>query len=123
MNKDSLYAFYGSLRKGMNNYELYKEAMDYLFSARLKGFKLYSRGQYPCVIKSGERDSVLVEVFKIIDPLFERKIHEMEMSEGYTYEEVMIDDQNIGIYVFEDVRNFQEVKSGDWVSFFRQNIQ
>jgi gamma-glutamylcyclotransferase (GGCT)/AIG2-like uncharacterized protein YtfP len=123
MNKDSLYAFYGSLRRGMNNYERYREAMDYLFSAHLNGFKLYSRGQYPCVIKSSSHDSVMVEIFKITDKDFEKQIHELEMSEGYLYEEISIDKKMVGIYIYENVENFQEVKGGDWVTFFGDRLK
>jgi len=122
MNKDSLYAFYGSLRKGMDNYERYRDAMVYLYSIRLKDFKLYSRGLYPCVAKSTPENSVLVEVFRITDPQLEKEIHEMEMEEGYVYEEVLINDQRVGIYVFENIENFKEVESGDWVTFYRENI-
>ena len=122
MNKDSLYAFYGSLRKGMDNYERYRDAMVYLYSVRLKDFKLYSRGLYPCVAKSTPENSVLVEVFRITDPQLEKEIHEMEMEEGYVYEEVLINDQRVGIYVFENIENFKEVESGDWVTFYRENI-
>jgi len=119
MNKDSLYAFYGSLRRGMNNHERYKEALDYLFSARLKGFKLYSRGQYPCVSRSSNNNSVVMEVFRVTDRDFETRIHELEMSEGYVYEETIVGEKKVGIYVFENVENFQEVIDGDWVTFFR----
>jgi gamma-glutamylcyclotransferase (GGCT)/AIG2-like uncharacterized protein YtfP len=122
MNKDSLYAFYGSLRKGMDNYERYRDAMVYLYSIRLKDFKLYSRGLYPCVAKSTHENSVLVEVFRITDPQLEKEIHEMELEEGYVYEEVLINDQLVGIYVFVNIENFTEVKSGDWVTFYRENI-
>jgi len=122
MNKDALYAFYGSLRSGMSNYERYKEALEYQFSARLKGFKLYSRGQYPCVIKSNSDDSVVVEVFRVINHDFEIQIHHLEMSEGYVYEETYIDEKKVGIYVYENVENFQEVIEGDWVTFFRNRV-
>jgi gamma-glutamylcyclotransferase (GGCT)/AIG2-like uncharacterized protein YtfP len=122
MNKNSLYAFYGSLRRGMSNYKLYEDALVYLFSARLKGFKLYSRGQYPCAINANESDSVVVEIFRITDGHFEKQIHELEMSEGYVYQEVLIDGKNIGIYVYESAANFPEVNGGDWVSFFRERV-
>jgi gamma-glutamylcyclotransferase (GGCT)/AIG2-like uncharacterized protein YtfP len=119
MNKSALYAFYGSLRRGMNNYERYKEALDYQFSARLNGYKLYSRGQYPCVVKSST-DHVLVEIFKITDVSLEKEIHEMELQEGYLFEDVFINGMQVGIYFFKSSENFQEVLSGDWVTFFRQ---
>jgi gamma-glutamylcyclotransferase (GGCT)/AIG2-like uncharacterized protein YtfP len=119
MNKSGLYAFYGSLRRGMDNYELYKEALDYQFSARLNGFKLYSRGHYPCVVRS-PHGNVLVEIFLITDPLVEKEIHEMELQEGYSFQDVFVNGKSVGIYFFESSENFQEVVGGDWVTFFRQ---
>jgi gamma-glutamylcyclotransferase (GGCT)/AIG2-like uncharacterized protein YtfP len=121
MNKNSLYAFYGSLRRGMSNYERYKEALNYKFSARLKGYKLYSMGQYPCIIKSPESHSVHVEIFKITNSTLEKQIHEMELEEGYAYKDIIIDGNEIGIYFFNSFENFREVPGGDWVTFFRQN--
>jgi gamma-glutamylcyclotransferase (GGCT)/AIG2-like uncharacterized protein YtfP len=120
MNRNSLYAFYGSLRRGMNNYELHRDGMKYLYSVRLKGFKLYSRGQYPCVAKSNDESAVEAEVFHIIDAKIEKQIHDLEMSEGYFYDEVTIDNMQVGIYLYASVENFVEVKEGDWVTFFRQ---
>jgi gamma-glutamylcyclotransferase (GGCT)/AIG2-like uncharacterized protein YtfP len=120
MNRNGFYAFYGSLRRGMDNYERYKGALDYRFSTRLKGYKLYSMGQYPCVVKSSIDCSVLVEIFKITDPVLEEEIHEMEIEEGYFYEEVSIGSEYIGIYAFETHKNFNEVSEGDWVTFFGQ---
>ncbi len=120
MNDNSLYAFYGSLRKGMENHERYQTALDYLFSARLSGFKLYSRGEYPCITRSNQSDSVVIEVFRVTDSVVEKEIHEMEIEDGYFYDEVLINEKKIGIYLFEDVKNFSEVNEGDWVAFFRQ---
>lgn len=121
MNKNSLYAFYGSLRKGMSNYELYKDAMIYLYSIHLKGFKLYSMGEYPCCTKSAAENIIVVEVFKITNPVIEKEIHDMEIEEGYFYDEVTIQNDRVGIYLYNGIENFIEVKGGDWVSFFRQS--
>jgi gamma-glutamylcyclotransferase (GGCT)/AIG2-like uncharacterized protein YtfP len=118
MNQKGLYAFYGSLRRGMDNYERYKKALDYQFSARLNGYRLYSMGQYPCVVKSSAEYPVLVEIFRVIDPFLEKEIYEMEIDEGYFYEEVIVNGKSIGIYVFETHENFTEIPEGDWVTFF-----
>ncbi len=123
MNKNSLYAFYGSLRKGMSNYELYKEAMVYLYSVHLKGFKLYSMGEYPCIVKSDTDKTIVAEVVKITNPVIEKEIHDMEIEEGYFYDEVTIQNDQVGIYLYKAIENFIEVKEGDWVTFFRQNKQ
>ena len=103
----------------MSNYELYHAYMVYCYSLRLKGFSLYSRGEYPCAIKSNTENSIVAEVFNIIDPVVEREIDRMELEDGYFYDEVIIGAERIGIYLFPDNENFIEVAAGDWVTFFR----
>lgn len=121
MNPTSTYAFYGSLRRGMDNYAIYAAGLQYLYSARLTGFKLYSRGEYPCVVETGNRtDSTLVEVFKILNAETEEGIHQLELDEGYYLKNVQIQGNSVGIYLFKSAENYQEVLSGDWVDFFRK---
>jgi len=119
MNVDSLYAFYGSLRRGMMYHEVYKNGMDYQFSARLHGFKLYALEEYPFAVKTGQpSDSIVVEVFKITDPKTEKSIYELELEVGYYYDEVTVNAIAAGIYLYESPGNYPEVKGGDWVKFF-----
>jgi len=116
----SLYAFYGSLRRGMENYDLYKEHLHYLYSARLTGYKLYSRGQYPFAVRTGGVDAIVVEVFKITNPATAESIHQLELDEGYFSIEEVIDGKKTTIYLFKTSENYPEVPGGDWVTFFRQ---
>jgi gamma-glutamylcyclotransferase (GGCT)/AIG2-like uncharacterized protein YtfP len=119
MNINSLYAFYGSLRRGMMYYEVYKDAMEYKFSAQLDGFKLYALKEYPFAVKTNKaKDSIVVEVFKITDPETEKSIHELELGVGYSYDEIKVNSITAGIYLFSDPGNYKEVKDGDWVKFF-----
>ena len=119
MNINSLYAFYGSLRRGMMYYEVYKRGLEYQFSAQLDGFKLYALEEYPFAVKTNNgSDSIVVEVFKIVNPETEKDIHELELGVGYYYDEVVINSVTAGIYLYEESGNYQEVKGGDWVKFF-----
>ena len=119
MNSESLYAFYGSLRRGMMYYEVYKDGLEYQFSAQLVGFKLYALEEYPFAIKTNQsKDSIVVEVFKITKPETEKSIHELELGVGYYYDEIRINSVTAGIYLFKQSENYPEVKGGDWVKFF-----
>ena len=119
MNINSLYAFYGSLRRGMMYYEVYKNGLEYKFSAELKGFKLYALKNYPFAVKTNQaEDVIVVEVFKITQPETEKSIHDLELSVGYYYDEIKVNSTTAGIYLFQQPGNYQEVKGGDWVKFF-----
>ena len=116
----SVFAFYGSLRRGMENHALHASHLKYLFSARLSGFKLYSRGQFPVAVRSSATDSIVVEVFRIDDPSTREMIHKLEMDEGYYRDSITIDGLDVAIYLFREAGNYQQVDGGDWVSFFRE---
>ena len=119
MNTKSLYAFYGSLRRGMMYYEVYKDGLEYQFSAQVEGFKLYALKDYPFAIKTSQsKDIIVVEVFKVINSDTEKKIHELELGVGYYYDEIKIKSVATGIYLFRTPENYPEVKGGDWVKFF-----
>jgi gamma-glutamylcyclotransferase (GGCT)/AIG2-like uncharacterized protein YtfP len=119
MNINSVYAFYGSLRRGMMYHEVYKGGMEYKFSAQLEGFKLYALKEYPFAVKTNQAmDSIVVEVFKITNPETEKSIHELEMGVGYYYDEIKLNSTTAGIYLFKQPGNYPEVNGGDWVKFF-----
>ena len=119
MNSNSLYAFYGSLRKGMMYHEVYKQGLEYQFTTEVEGFKLFALKDYPFAIKTGQsKDIIIVEVFKIINPDIGKKIHELELGVGYHYEELKVNSYEVGIYLFDRPENYPEVIGGDWVKFF-----
>lgn len=90
-----------------------------MFKERIRGYGLYAMRDYPYAVKTGNvGDSLLVEVFKIKDPIIERTIHELEIEVGYIYDEVLIRNQLTGIYLFEKVGSGPLVNGGDWVKFF-----
>jgi gamma-glutamylcyclotransferase (GGCT)/AIG2-like uncharacterized protein YtfP len=121
MNRDSTYAFYGSLRTGMINYRQFKKSLKFMSREVIPGFQMYGMEFYPYAVKTGNPAHLLtVEVFKITNPEVEKSIHELEIDVGYYYDEIKIKEQSIGIYLFEKPGSEHLVKSGDWVEFFGQ---
>ena len=100
-------------------YEVYKDGLEYLFSARVEGFKLYAMEEYPFAVKTMlPEDSIVVEVFKITSHKIEKNIHDLELGVGYYYDDVVVDSVTARIYLFREAGNYPEVKGGDWVKFF-----
>lgn len=120
MENISVFAFYGSLRRGMENYKKISQKWKYLFSARIPGYAMHLRGKYPFAVKSSAADSIVVEVFRIDDKTEREKVHELELSEGYHLETISIDGTETGIYLFAGGENYPKVDGGDWVTFFRE---
>lgn len=119
MNPDSIYAFYGSLRQGMSNHRRFERGMTHLFTEKLPGFVLYAKRFYPYAVKStNPHDTIVAEVYQVKNPRTERAIHELELSVGYYYDEVLIRGHRAGIYLFEKPGPEPLVKDGDWVKFF-----
>ena len=121
MENTTVFAFYGSLRRGMENHALHSDHMKYLFSVRLSGYKLYSRGEFPVAVKSSAAsDSIVVELFRIVDRSTREMIHKLELDEGYYFETITVDGIEACIYLYEHPENYNPVNGGDWVTFFRQ---
>ena len=119
MNRDSQYAFYGSLMMGMENYPLYEKHLKFLGKVQLEGFKMFSLKQYPYVIRThSPNHKIVAELYKVTDLETEQSIHKMELEEGYIFSEVDVADNKFGIYVFESqVNNSAQVINGDWRSY------
>lgn len=120
MHDNNLFAFYGSLRRGMENYEPHRNELHYMFSARIAGFRLYSRGDYPHAVRATPEYSIVVEIFRIDNPATRAAIDQLERDAGYYVDYVTIRDQSVKIYLFHGDGNYQEVIGGDWVTFFRE---
>ncbi|HWA35138.1 MAG TPA: gamma-glutamylcyclotransferase family protein [Cyclobacteriaceae bacterium] len=119
MNSASTYAFYGSLRRGMINYLEFETSLEFLYQEIIAGYRMYAMASFPYAVKTDNNsDLITVEVFRITNPDVERSIHQLEMNEGYYYDEVRIRDVDVGIYLFDQVGPDPLVKSGDWVNFF-----
>jgi gamma-glutamylcyclotransferase (GGCT)/AIG2-like uncharacterized protein YtfP len=119
VNSSSTYAYYGSLRRGMINYRKFGTALDFLYQDVMPGFRMYALESFPYAVKTGNASDVItVEVFRVTNRQAEKSIHALEMREGYYYDEVMIRDELIGIYLFKNAGSEPLVESGDWVHFF-----
>jgi len=119
MNRNSQYAFYGSLMMGMENYLLYEKHLKFLRTVQLDGFRMFSLKQYPYVIRTNDsNDRIAAELYKVIDAKTEQSIHELELEEGYIFSEVDIAGDKFGIYLFNTkVVDSAEVINGDWRSY------
>jgi len=117
----SLYAFYGSLRRGMRLHHQFKNHLHYSHSLWLKGYDLYSLGNYPFAIKSSDpHRKILVEVTRISDDETEKSICDIERQAGYVAEKIQLGDDIVTIFLFEEAANNLRIDSGDWVVFFGQ---
>lgn len=119
MNSGSLYAFYGSLRRGMENHKIFEFALHYQYSVRLTRFKMFALESFPFVTRTAsDQDTIVAEVYRVTDTNAEQNIHNLEISLGYFYDEVVINGVSVGIYVYKNAENYPEVLGGDWVKFF-----
>lgn len=118
MEETELFAFYGSLRRGMDNYQDFEAALEFVKITRISGFKLYSLGAYPYAVRSDDmRSSLVIEIFKVKNQAARLAIHEMEIEAGYIFELIEIGEEKVGIYLFEQSGDDPWVENGDWVSF------
>lgn len=122
MSKTNLYAFYGSLRRGMRLYNQFSSTLHYRHSAWLKGYELFSLGNYPGAVESTRSGAkILVEIFEITDPQVEKELIEIERGAGYYLTQIPMGADTLNLFLYEhDAANNMRVESGDWVSFFRQ---
>lgn len=121
MNKERLFAFYGTLRREMTNYRVYQSGMKFVESITLSGFQLYSLGDYPYAVRcKDEKSTIQAELFEVFDPTTAHEIHLMEIASGYYYDEVQHKRKSYGIYLFSAAQTSDElIISGDWVSYIR----
>lgn len=119
MNDRSTYAFYGSLRRGMSNYRYFEKGLEFQYTEVITGYRLHALEEYPYAVKTGESSDLLtVEVFRVVDPDVERAIHELEIGVGYVYDELVLRNERVGIYLYEKGGGEPLVKGGDWIKFF-----
>ena len=119
IEKNKLYAFYGSLRKGMDNYNLYSHSLNFISQTSISGYKMFSLTYYPYGVWTNDlNDKIVVDLFKISDAETEEMIHGMEIDAGYILQHVMIAKQKFGIYVFQNFNpQDKQVLSGDWLKY------
>jgi gamma-glutamylcyclotransferase (GGCT)/AIG2-like uncharacterized protein YtfP len=112
------YAFYGSLRLGMENHLAFADTVSYLRTVNLTGYRMYSLGEYPYVVQTHDPDDVIIaDLFYIDSPATEQMIYEMEIDAGYIRCPILIEGNKFGIYVFPSSMPGDEyLPGGDWVS-------
>ena len=108
---------YGSLRKGLGNH-LYLTNSDYIGTATLKGYKMYSLGWYPAIVPTRYADEIEVECYTLSLHTF-RQIHAMETGAGYKIKEERVILENGEpfdgyVYYFKIKPNNHVVKGGKW---------
>jgi len=119
MIKTDFFAFYGSLRVGMANYELYKSSLEYISRHTIKGYALYALEDYPYAVKTNSPDDeIVVELFRVTEQQVKRSIHDLELGAGYIFELIPLGGHVACLYLFEHAGNNHRVKSGDWVEFY-----
>lgn len=120
-NSSVYFAFYGSLRRGMQNYLAFANELEYLHSAWLRGYKMFALDEYPCVVKAEPDSKILVEIMRAKSSRCARQIHQLEVDAGYAFETISVARQEVVIYYFALPPNDRLVASGDWVTFFRES--
>lgn len=105
---------YGSLRKGMYNYEALKDGIEYIDTTTIKGFRLHDYGAYPFAVE-GEGEMV-VDILEVEEEMYEA-IKRMELGAGYIEKEITIGDTTGYIYLFRQPTNNRIVEHGDWVKY------
>lgn len=113
------YAFYGSLRRGMENFEQFRHGLRFRFQTVIAGYRLHAMSHYPYAVYTGrEEDKMTVEIFEITNAGVEKEIHALETRVGYILDTVSIEGVPTGIYLFPQAGPEPLVQEGDWVKFF-----
>ena len=117
--------FYGSLRKGEENYtrfvEEWPEAMHDVASGRIRGFELVNLGTHCSIVPGGVDATVAGDVFDVSDELF-KSIEALETSYDYRRQTVEVeigDGKTVtaDVYGFsrpDEITSKPRIKSGDW---------
>lgn len=117
--------FYGSLRKGEENYERFAiewpTAMRDVATGHIRGFELVNLGTHCSIVPGPASATVIGDVFDVSDELF-KSIDALETGFGYRRQTVVVEIGD-GKTVTADVYGFARpdeltqqprIKSGDW---------
>jgi gamma-glutamylcyclotransferase (GGCT)/AIG2-like uncharacterized protein YtfP len=76
---------------------------------------MFSLGDYPYIVRAGERDTIVAELFEIKNPETEQMIRTMELDADYILSTLQIENTIFGIFLFENAtQTDQPVVHGDW---------
>lgn len=111
-------AVYGSLRKGLHNHHLLKQA-DYLGMDYVPNFDMFSMGGFPYLKPSSTDKVTTIEVYSVTDSEFAR----LDCLEGYPhfYDRKKISTKygDAWIYFIDNPNPSQlEVTSRDWKTYY-----
>ena len=99
----------------MENHSPYAHDLFYIRTVELKGFRMFSLGEYPYVVRAGEDDTIVAELFEITNPDTEQMIRTMELEADYILSTVRIENTLFGIFLFESAAQTDQcVVHGDW---------
>lgn len=116
-----LVAVYGTLREGQGNWRwALRDRSEKLGDAELSGFKMYSTGGFPAVVRTTDEDveDIHVEVYEVDDEVFS----DLDRLEGYptmyTREQVETEYGLAWLYIWNfELGGLQLIPEGDWVKF------
>ncbi|MEO5977927.1 MAG: gamma-glutamylcyclotransferase family protein [Chryseolinea sp.] len=115
------YAYYGSLRRGMDNYSQYADHLTYIDTVQLNGFSMFSLGEYPYAIMDDGDHSIVAELFEVTNAVTEQMICTMEMDAHYILSTVQVENTIFGIFLFEKVaQTDRPVVHGDWCKYWKE---
>lgn len=119
-------AFYGSLRKGMYNYDRFlrmfgKESMKFLETVEVSGFSLKDLSFYPAAVKE-EGSRIVVDLFEVSKQCYQTVQH-MELGAGYYEDELKVQSESYKIFLMKNWSGSETVPGGDWVKFTENSIK
>lgn len=108
----------------MENYLAFADALTYLKTVTLTGYRMYSLGEYPYVICTDHPDDrIVVDLVHINTTAAEETIYEMEIDAEYIRSAVLIEGNKFGIFLFVANRDIDEhLPGGDWVMHIRGQV-
>jgi gamma-glutamylcyclotransferase (GGCT)/AIG2-like uncharacterized protein YtfP len=110
-------AVYGTLRRGGGLHHSYMRKAKFMGKEVLRGYKMYSLGQYPYVIV-GDGD-ITVEIYDVKPQLYDR-LESMESRVGYDVATVNTMFGEAAIFYMSPLmheRLQQRVFNGDWLQY------
>ena len=109
---------YGTLRRHQRNYYEFDldKKLTYIYTAVLRGYKMYDLGGYPCIVESGNNnDKVVGDLFKVKDQSAVEAVRKLELNAGYIEKEIEMNDYKAITFIYEKVpENPVLIPSGSW---------
>lgn len=126
MQQQNKALFFGSLRNNEYNHRRFvrifgENSMVYIETKTIEGFKLYSLGAYPTVVKTDNPDhKLVVDLFEVSDDAM-TSIDEMERGAGY--DSIKIDGATLYLFTMSEKeadKYYKHVESGDWSAYLKE---